>query len=126
MISAGEVRRMAEQFLVDFSDTNIKDWQFIMRNFNAAACPIPPDVENEKQDVIRHYTEFQMISSRVGDGKVAVNFHSFCPFRGRARRSVCGRSRVLGFAEDPEDEAASPRGRTSWPPRTRRRTRRNM
>ena len=81
--STSEVRRMAEQFLVDFSDTNIKDWQYIMRNFNAGACPSPSDVEAEKEDVIRHYTEFQMISSRVGDGKVSVNFRSFCPFRGR-------------------------------------------
>ena len=81
--SRNEVRRMAEQFLVDFSDTNIKDWQYIMRNFNAAACPNPGDVESEKQDVIRHYTEFQMIASRIGDGKVTVNFGSFCPFRGR-------------------------------------------
>ena len=82
--STNEVRRMAEQFLVDFSDTNIKDWQYIMRNFGAAACPNPSDVEAEKQDVIRHYTEFQMISSKIGDGKVSVNFGSFCPFRGRS------------------------------------------
>ena len=81
--STSEVRRMAEQFLVDFSDTNIKDWQYIMRNFNAGACPSPADVEAEKEDVIRHYTEFQMINSRIGDGKVSVNFRSFCPFRGR-------------------------------------------
>ena len=99
--STSEVRRMAEQFLVDFSDTNIKDWQFIMRNFNAAACPDPSDVENEKQDVIRHYTEFQMISSRVGDGKVSVNFHSFCPFRGRPGDACAAVPGVLGFSEDP-------------------------
>jgi hypothetical protein len=81
--STNEVRRMAEQFLVDFSDTNIKDWQYIMRNFNAGACPSPSDVEAEKEDVIRHYTEFQMINSHIGNGKVTVNFGSFCPFRGR-------------------------------------------
>ena len=54
--SGREVRRMAGQFLVEFSDTNIKDWQYIMRNFKAGACPGPADVEAEKEDVIWHYT----------------------------------------------------------------------
>lgn len=81
--STSEVRRMSEQFLLDFSDTKIKDWQYIMRNFNAAACPNPDTVEEEKLDVIRHYSEFNMINSRVSDGKVTVSFGSFCPYRGR-------------------------------------------
>ncbi len=86
--SVNEVRRMSEQFLLDFSDTNIKDWQYIMRNFNASACPNPATVEAEKSDVIRHYTEFEMINSRVGDGRVTVNFGGFCPFRG-AQGDAC-------------------------------------
>ena len=81
--STNEVRRMSEQFLVDFSDTNNKDWQYIMRNFNASACPNPAEYEAEKTDVIRHYTDYQMVKSQVGDGKVTVNFGGFCPFRSK-------------------------------------------
>ena len=81
--SVSEVRKMSEQFLLDFSDTNIKDWQYIMRNFNAAACPNPTEVELEKQDVIRNYTEYEITSAKIGDGKVTINFGGFCPFRGK-------------------------------------------
>lgn len=81
--SQNEVRRMSEQFLLDFSDTNIKDWQYIMRNFSAVSCPNPLDVEAEKADVIGHYSQFDMVNSRVGEGRVTVSFGSFCPYRGR-------------------------------------------
>jgi hypothetical protein len=81
--SVTEVRRMSEQFLLDFSDTNIKDWQYIMRNFNASACPNPKEVELEKDDVIRNYTEYEITTFKVGEGKVTVNFGGFCPFRGK-------------------------------------------
>ena len=81
--STNEVRRMSEQFLVDFSDTNNKDWQYIMRNFNAAACPNPAEYDAEKSDVIRNYSDYQMVNYQVGEGKVTVNFGGFCPFRSK-------------------------------------------
>jgi hypothetical protein len=86
--STTEVRRMSEQFLLDFSDTNIKDWQYIMRNFSSSECPNPADVDAERADVISHYTQFDMIQHRVGEGRVTVNFGSFCGFRGR-RGDAC-------------------------------------
>ena len=89
-------------------DTNIKDWRYIMRNFNAAACPNPDTVEEEKLDVIRHYSEFHMINSRVSDGKVSVSFGSFCPFRGR-REMRAPSCRCSGNHARTEGPAASRR-----------------
>jgi hypothetical protein len=80
--SANEVGEMSRQFLLDFSDTNIKDWRHVMRNFNAAACPQPVEVEKEKDDVVRNYTGYQMVDFRIGRPRVSVNFGGVCEFRG--------------------------------------------
>ncbi len=86
--SKTEVGDMARQFLLDFSDTNIKDWQLIMRNFNAAACPTPSEVDSEKSDVINNYTNFDMLDFRIGAPRVTINFGGTCEFRGK-RGDAC-------------------------------------
>src|SRR5918993_1337474 len=51
--SVKEVGDMSRQFLLDFSNTNIKDANYVMRNFGSAAtCPEPGEVEAEREDVI--------------------------------------------------------------------------
>ena len=79
---------MARQFLLDFSDTNIKDWQQIMRNFNASACPTPSEVDSEKNDVINNYTNFDMLDFKIGAPRVTINFGGSCEFRGK-RGDAC-------------------------------------
>jgi hypothetical protein len=86
--SANEVGEMSRQFLLDFSDTNIKDWQRIMRNFSAAACPQPGEIDSEKFDVVRNYTEYKMMDFRIGTPRVSVNFGGVCEFRGK-RGDAC-------------------------------------
>ena len=82
--STKEVGDMARQFLLDFSDTNIKDATYIMRNFgNEARCPQPREVSIEFEEVTRHYTNFRMIEHRIGAALVSVNFGGACPFRGK-------------------------------------------
>ena len=81
--SAKEVGEISRQFLLDFSDTNVKDWQYVMRNFSAAACPDPREVDSEKNDVVRNYTEYDMKAFTIGTPKVTVNFGGFCEFRGK-------------------------------------------
>jgi hypothetical protein len=82
--SQKEVGDMARQFLLDFSNTDIKDASIVMRNFGTAAtCPQPGEIASEREDVIRHYTNFRMISFRIGTPVVTINFGGSCPFRGK-------------------------------------------
>lgn len=88
--SPKEVGAMSEQFLIDFSTTTMPApynasnyWEYIMRNFKAAACPEPVEFEKEKDDVIRHYTNFSMQNYKIRDASVSVRFGGSCPYRGR-------------------------------------------
>jgi hypothetical protein len=81
--SIKEVGDMSRQFLLDFSDTRIKDADFIMRNFSELRCPNPRDVQNERSDVTNHFTNFQTVSFRIGTPIVTVNFGGVCTFRNR-------------------------------------------
>jgi len=80
--SIKEVGDMARQFLLDFSDTNIKEASVIMRNFGTAAvCPEPNEILSERTDVINHYTNYRMMQSKVDVATVTVNFGGSCPYR---------------------------------------------
>jgi hypothetical protein len=82
--AAREVGDMARQFLLDFSDTTIKDASRIMRNFGTSAtCPQPIEIQNERDDVIDHFTNFRMVRFEIGPAAVTVNFGGACPFRGK-------------------------------------------
>jgi hypothetical protein len=84
-----EVGTMARQFLLDFSDTNIKDADLIMRNFAAPAlCPEPIEVTSERNDVTRNFTEFRMVNFRIGPDKTTINFDGRCPVFGN-RGDAC-------------------------------------
>jgi len=78
--SAKEVGEMSRQFLLDFSDTTIKDADYIMRNFGKPAlCPEPGEVTSERTDVTRNFTEFKVVNSSVGADVTTVNFGGHCP-----------------------------------------------
>ena len=80
--SVKEVGDMARQFLLDFSDSNLRDVDYIMRNFgNASTCPDVREVENERADVLKDRRDFQIVSFRIGAPRVTVNFGGSCPFR---------------------------------------------
>jgi hypothetical protein len=81
--SIKEVGDMARQFLLDFSDTHLKDADYIMRNFSSERCPNPKDVQAERSDVTNHFTNFQTVSFRIGTPIVTVNFGGICAFRNR-------------------------------------------
>jgi hypothetical protein len=98
--SIREVGGMARQFLLDFSDTNIKNADLIMRNFGSAGtCPDPGEVTSERGDVVRNYTFFNMIRFTVGAPNVTVNFGGLCPFRGK-RGDACAVVPVLWDSVD--------------------------
>lgn len=82
--SVKEVGDMARQFLLDFSNTDLKDASVVMRNFGGAAtCPQPNEITSERADVINHYSNFRMMNFRIGPAAVAVNFGGVCQFRGK-------------------------------------------
>jgi hypothetical protein len=87
--SIKEVGDMARQFLLDFSDSSIKNVDYIMRNFgNASTCPDVSEVVHEREDVTKDRTDFQILSSRIGSPRVTVNFSGSCPFRSK-RGDAC-------------------------------------
>jgi hypothetical protein len=87
--SVKEVGDMSRQFLLDFSDTNIKDTAYIMRNFAAPAqCPQPSEVLEERDQVTNHHTNFRMIDFRIGVPSVTVSFGGSCAITGK-RGDAC-------------------------------------
>jgi hypothetical protein len=104
--SVKEVGDMARQFLINFSTTSIDDWQVVMRDFKAAACPEPEEVDSERSDVVRHYTFFEMQNYRVENPSVTVNFGGACSFRGK-RGDACA---VVPVFWDSIDTRSNARG----------------
>jgi hypothetical protein len=87
--SVKEVGDMARQFLLDFSDTNIKDANYIMRNFaEPSKCPEPKEVIDEREQVTDHFRYFVMQHFRIGPAAVTVAFGGRCPVWGR-RGDAC-------------------------------------
>lgn len=108
--SRREVGEMSRQFLLDFSNTSIKDADYIMRNFGSAAtCPDVREVQNERDDVIRNFTFFNIVNFRVDAPRVTVNFGGSCPFRGK-RGDACA---VVGVMWDSIDMRDNVRGTTA-------------
>ena len=77
--SAREVGDMARQFLLDFSDSSIRDVAYIMRNFEPGCY----GTADEAAQVAENRARFQIVSSSVGAAAVTVNFGGVCPFRSR-------------------------------------------
>jgi hypothetical protein len=77
--SPRELGDMARRFLTEFSkpQTN-RDVNDIMRDFNASACPKPSEVDDERDDVIEHYTYFTMNAYDIGPASVQVSFKGRC------------------------------------------------
>lgn len=77
--SAREVGNMARRFLTEFSRPQENPpWQDVMRDFNAAVCPLPSEVGAERDDVINHNANFFMHAFEIGPASVEVNFGGTC------------------------------------------------
>jgi hypothetical protein len=81
--SAKEVGDMARQFLLDFSDSNIRDVPSIMRNFTEATQPCAAGKKEEALEVTQNRVDYKIISSSVGNAAVTVKFGTLCPFRAK-------------------------------------------
>jgi hypothetical protein len=81
--SVKEVGDMSRQFLLDFSDSNITDVSYIMRNFD----PSCSGTALETQQVSDNRKKFQIVRWTVGSSSVKVPFgNSFCPVPDRTQR----------------------------------------
>ena len=77
--SRKEVGDMSVRFLTEFSKPQSnKSWQDIMRDFKASACPDPGEVEGEREDVVRHYSNFFMHSYQINPAQVTIGFGGTC------------------------------------------------
>jgi hypothetical protein len=77
--SVKEVGDMSVRFLTEFSKPQSnKDVNDIMRDFKASACPDPGEIEGERQDVIRHYSNFEMHSYEINSPQVTIGFGGSC------------------------------------------------
>ncbi|HXE79961.1 MAG TPA: IPT/TIG domain-containing protein [Vicinamibacterales bacterium] len=85
--SETEVGDMARRFLTEFSkpQTN-KDADDIMADFDRGSCPDPSLVDDEREDVIEHYTHFVMHAYSIGDATVEIRFDDECAVPGRSSR----------------------------------------
>jgi hypothetical protein len=73
--SVKEVGDMARQFLLDFSDSTIRDVNYIMRNFDPAC----DGTEKETQQVSDNRAKFTIFRSSIGQPSVKIPFgNAFC------------------------------------------------
>jgi len=84
--STKEVGDMARQFLLDFSDSNIKDVSYIMRNFQPGCYGTDPETEqvadNRKKYVIFNWS--------VGPANVILGFGTIGPYGGQHGDAFAG------------------------------------
>lgn len=86
--SPNEVGDLSWQFLMDFSDSSIRDVEYIMRNFSRARCPQPSEVDLEYSDVTDDRQKRRRTSYTVTRVPASVNFRGSCPLNGK-RADAC-------------------------------------
>ena len=121
--SAKEVGDMARQFLLDFSDSTIRDVDYIMRNFSRKRCPQPSEVDNEYSDVTRDRAERRRTDFTIGSVPATVNFGGVCPIRFR-RGDACVVVPVSGRTSICRRILPAPRAEATSSPRPTPQTRR--
>src|SRR5260221_10503639 len=74
--SAAEVGGMARQFLLDFSDSSIRDVPYIMRNFDLSCR----EAQDESDQVAENRKLLRIVRWNVGTPTVTIPFgNGFCP-----------------------------------------------
>ena len=81
---------MARQFLLDFSDSSIRDVDYIMRNFEPGCY----GTADERQQVQDNRADYRIVDSSVGPATTTVGFGGVCPFRSRPG-DACARVPVM-------------------------------
>lgn len=82
--STKELGDMARQFLLDFSDSSIRDIPSIMRNF----IPGCYGTKEETDQVTENRRRYRILESSVGEAQTTINFGGVCPY-GAKRGDAC-------------------------------------
>jgi hypothetical protein len=107
--SAKEVGEMAKQFLLDFSDSSIRDVGHIMRNFQPGCY----GTADETQQVTENRRRFRIIESQVNEPATTIAFGGVCPFQRRPGDACSGVS-VFWRSMDLELNATRADAGTDW------------
>ena len=83
--SNAELNDMSRQFLLDFSDSNIRDVGYIMRNFQPGCW----GTADETAQVRENRRRYRIVESRVESASTTVNFGSTCPYGPRKVSDAC-------------------------------------
>jgi hypothetical protein len=100
--SRKEIGDMARQFLLDFSDSNIRDVASIMRNF----IPGCYGTKDETDQVTENRRRYKIIESRVGEAQTTVNFGGVCPYAAR-KGDACTAVPVFWNSIDMDDHGST-------------------
>ena len=86
---------MSRRFLTEFSKTQTnRDWQDIMKDFKREACPVPREYDDERDQVVNHYSNFTMHNYDIGPAEVGVGFGGTCAYGLPGRRVRDGAGHV--------------------------------
>jgi hypothetical protein len=99
--SRQEVGDMARQFLLDFSDSNIRDISSIMRNF----IPGCYGTKEETDEVAENRRRYRILDWRVGEPQTTINFGGVCPYRAK-RGDSCSAVPVFWNSADMDNHGA--------------------
>jgi len=81
--SVKEIGDMARQFLLDFSDSSIRDVPSMMRNFTDATKVCRDGKAEEALEVTQNRIDYRIDQWLVGQPVVTIRFGSLCPFRSK-------------------------------------------
>jgi len=108
--SPKELGDMSRQFLLDFSDSNIRDIASILRNFQPGCY----GTADETAQVTENRRRYKITDSSVGDATTTVNFGGLCPY-GPKKGDACTAVPVFWQSMDLDHGGTTERVRgTDW------------
>jgi hypothetical protein len=103
--STAELGDMSRQFLLDFSDSNVRDIAYIMRNF----LPGCYGTAEETGQVSENRRRYRIVESRVDAASTTVNFGGTCPAGPKKANDACTAVPVFWRSLDMDNHNAEER-----------------
>ena len=103
--SSAELGDMSRQFLLDFSDSAIRDVATVMRNF----LPGCYGTADETAQVTENRRRYQIVESRVDAASTTVNFGGTCPYGPHKTNDACTSVPVFWRSQDKDNHNAEER-----------------
>jgi hypothetical protein len=108
--SVKEVGGMSRQFLLDFSDSNLRDVSYIMRNFIKGCY----GTQEETDQVSANRRDYRITDYLIGEPSVTLRFGGTCPYQGKSG-DACAAVPVKWDSVFLKDNSRAPRvAGTDW------------